>query len=242
MGRLLLVLFGLLLWQPRAQAGDCLAGTAPSPLPVMIAAEQNIEYYNVRNASIFNRQYNAVPDNQIVFVGDSHFDSLDTNLVTNKSVDLGIAGDTWRGLLNRIGQYPATNPIHRALACVLLIGINDIAYEGANYNANVPYMIDMFDGWATGNWVIVLIPYVNEVIANQPGLNAKIAVINTYMVSKWGNRDGFLIVDPNPTLAPTGQLLAAYTLPNDGVHLNGEGDRAIRQVIQSGFVGLSISF
>jgi lysophospholipase L1-like esterase len=219
---------------------DCLAGHPPASLPQVAAADQNIEYYNIRNASIFHRQYNSIPIGQILFLGDSHIDSFNTNDVSGKSVNLGIAGDTWAGLLRRLDEFHETNPIHRAAACVLMIGVNDTARLKDGYDTKIDAMIDEFADWATGKWVIILIPYVNEQSSGCVGLNAKIRVINEYMSAKFTLRKGFAIVSLNPVLAPKGELLPGMTI--DGIHLSRLGYDKSVPLIRAGLSALHVAY
>ena len=66
-----------------------------------------------------------IPDNAVVFVGDSHIRGLCVVAVTPYGVNLGIGGDTTGGVLQRIKQYMSLN---KAKVVVLAIGTNDIIH------------------------------------------------------------------------------------------------------------------
>ena len=77
-----------------------------------------------RNQVTFSlRVAQNLPDNAIVFVGDSLVRGLCVAAVAPYAVNLGIGRDTTKGVLQRIGQY---NTLQRASAIVLQIGINDL--------------------------------------------------------------------------------------------------------------------
>ena len=78
-------------------------------------------YRNQRTFSL--RVAQDIPDNAIVFVGDSLVRGLCVAAVAPYAVNLGIGRDTTMGVLQRIGQY---NTLQRARAVVLLVGINDL--------------------------------------------------------------------------------------------------------------------
>ncbi len=64
-----------------------------------------------------------VPDEAILFIGDSITQSLVTSAVTPKSVNFGIGSDTTVGVLNRIALYRS---VQSSAAIVLAIGVNDL--------------------------------------------------------------------------------------------------------------------
>lgn len=199
---------------------DCLAGVAPGFLPAMAPTAQDISYYNARCA-YFDRMAGTVPPGSVLLIGDSHFDGVCPTSIHPAAVGYGIGGDTWRGLLNRVNRGGANNPIHRAGACVLLLGVNDISWEGSNYATNIPYMIDMLAPWMTGRWVVCKIMPIDEARFSPPVTNAKIDTINGYLQTKFHGRSGVVVMDMKPDLAPTGQLLPQYSV--DGLHLGPAG-------------------
>lgn len=208
---------------------DCLAGTLPTPMPVMIPAEQDISYYDKKVFS-FNRIHLNSPPGSIVFLGDSITEGMAINSVSPYGLNFGISGDTMRGVLNRINSLGSQNTIHRAGAGVLLIGINDICFEGVNAYGNCTFMWNLLASWMTGKWVIVLTLPINETMFTAT-TNAEIDSINDYAKTKFANRAGFTVIDTKPTLAPSGQLLPAYTI--DGIHLSATGYDALRPLIKA---------
>ena len=65
----------------------------------------------------------SVPDNAVIFLGDSITQGLATAAVAPHSVNYGIGGETTTQLLEALPSYRSLN---RARAIVLAIGINDI--------------------------------------------------------------------------------------------------------------------
>lgn len=197
---------------------DCLAGPTPY-IPVMIPAEQEpgvtppFKHYHDRVVSI-DRQHQKAPADSIVFYGDSIVEGFPLNLIQPAGVlNFGIASDTMRGMLNRLGR--PNDVLHRAAAGIMLIGINDICYEGSNAYLNCTFMWDLLAQWMTGKWVIVKVLPINESMFHST-TNAVIDSINAYIDTKFSGRSGFAVVDTKPVLAPTGQLDPAYT--PDGLH------------------------
>lgn len=219
-------------------AVDCLAGTPPSFLPAMMPTAQDIGYYNTRCA-YFDRQQPEIKSGSVLFLGDSHFDGFVVSNASPFAVNQGIGGDTLRGLLNRLNRGSSSNPIHRAGCVVLLIGVNDIAAEGANYTTNIPYMLDMISAWITGKWVICKLLPVTDGVAPSTLSNAKIDVVNQSIASKLSGRPGIALVDVKSTLAPSGQLLSSYSI--DGLHLNASGYDVLSSAIAAGMGAVGIA-
>lgn len=73
---------------------------------------------------VFNfRVAENIPENAIVFIGDSFVQGLCVAAVTPYGVNLGIGRDTTSGVLQRISQYGL---IGRAKAIIVTVGINDL--------------------------------------------------------------------------------------------------------------------
>lgn len=203
---------------------DCLAGPKPT-IPAMIGAEQDLNYYNSRCVS-FDRQHLNAPAGSIPFIGDSITEGMALSSVTPYALNMGINGDTMRGVLNRLGRGGAGSVLHRAGAAVLMIGINDICYEKSNAYANCTFMWDLLSPWLTGKWVLVKVLPINENMFHST-TNATIKRINDYMYLRYMGR--FPIVDVTEQLSLNGQLNPAYTL--DGCHLNGAGYEVLAPAI-----------
>ena len=150
-------------------------------------------------------------------------------------VNFAIGGESMRALLNRINQ----SSIHRAGACVLLTGINDLAntsYYPSFQNAadTVIYMHQhQLEPAMTGKWVVVKILPVVDGICTVP--NWAVNAVNSFMQTKYGNRQNTVLVDVTAQLAPQGQL--AYHI-GDGVHLNAGGYAILKSAISSALTTL----
>jgi len=69
-----------------------------------------------------------VPDDSVIFIGDSLTQGLCVSAVACPSVNYGIGNDTTLGVLQRISQYES---IQRAKVVVIAIGINDWRFQTA---------------------------------------------------------------------------------------------------------------
>lgn len=213
---------GGITWPPTYPAGvNCLAGTVPTQTAWITASEQNVPYFTGK-CSYFERLMDGCPTGSIPVFGDSIIEGMDINQLSPIAVNLGIGGDTMRGILTRF-RTNASEIAHRASCSVLAIGINDICVENnaAHGNgANLPYMLDFLSAWMTGKWVIVKVLPINESMFSGT-TNALIDSFNAYLQTKFDGRAGFTVVDLKAALAPSGQLAAANTI--DGLHLSAAG-------------------
>jgi lysophospholipase L1-like esterase len=212
---------------------DCLAGIAPVPLPSMVSAEQNIPFYDVRNVE-FDRIHPNAPAGSVVFIGDSIMAGMTVSDITPFGLNMGISGDTLRGIMRRLNRMGADNVLHRAGCGVILAGINDLCYPGEWAAGNVQYLYDMFFAQATGKWIIVHILPINESMFYST-TNTRIDAINAYIDTKVAAAPAgvFTVVDVKAQLAPEGQLLPEYTPVGDGCHLSAAGYAILKQAIKN---------
>lgn len=231
---LLLADIDVLLAQPAPSLNwpmtrDCLGGPAQA-IPSMVAAAQSIPTWSAIVA-YHDRMQDTISGGSVLFVGDSHFAGLSVCDITIGAVNLGIGGDTMRGVMNRLSRHTA---LRRAGAGVLLIGVNDLAYESANYGvANALGDIDLMStrmaAWMTGYWVIVkILPVASSYV----GLtNALIDQANAIIGQRFGANPACHVLDMKPTLAPGGSLLSTFA-SSDGLHLSPAGSTQLKAAIR----------
>lgn len=222
---------------------DCLGGTL-GYIPTMLSSEQDITYFNNRVA-YFDRQDANMADGDVHFIGDSLVDGMDVAPACPYALNRGIGGDTFRGVLNRINHGSSANSIHRAGAAVLMIGVNDLCSESsANGVANVNYMWDQLAPGMTGKWVVCHVIHVSSGnIGARNGLsgaaiNAAISSVNNHIDTTFSGSTSVVVVNVNPTLAPSGTLLSSFTI--DGVHLSKAGCDVWRAAVSSALMSMGI--
>ncbi|WP_100656722.1 GDSL-type esterase/lipase family protein [Alteromonas flava] len=67
-----------------------------------------------------------LPQNSIIFIGDSHIQGLAVSAINDRAVNFGIGNDTTFGVLQRLEQYRS---IQSSAAVVVSIGFNDLRYR-----------------------------------------------------------------------------------------------------------------
>lgn len=235
---LFLAICGLLLMTVPSAALDCLAGT-PSTVST-VSAEQDLGYLNSRSVS-FDRMQSQARDGYIPLYGDSITEAMDVTQISDLIIPMGVNGGTMRDWFGRVNRTPISGtPLsRRASACIWFLGINDTQYEYQHSAPqNPPYLIDLAAAWMTGKWVIVKILPVNETMYSSV-TNSQIDAVNAHTQTVFGSRTDFAIVDAKSVLAPSGQLLPAYT--TDGLHLSAAGYALLYPLIGAALSTLSVS-
>lgn len=124
-----------------------------------------------------------------------------------------------RGLLNRTKSY---EPLSRAGAVVVNIGVNDLAAEGQYWSGNIPLLIDkMLAHFAGGPVVLCLVAPISSSFQSGYLTQTNIDTINGWLVSKAATYPNVVLVDTPAAMKSGGYLNPAYT--TDGLHWNGAG-------------------
>ncbi len=80
------------------------------------------EHYN-RILAFHCRIDACVPDDAVIFIGDSFIQGMCVSAIVERGVNFGIGGDTTSGVLKRLPTYTC---IKKARAIVLAVGFNDL--------------------------------------------------------------------------------------------------------------------
>lgn len=215
---------------------NCLPGSiAP---PGMVA--EPTAHWHYRRA-YFQRMQTNVPDGAVLFHGDSITEAMAVSGASPYAVNMGIGGQDMRQLLNLINDNGSVNPIHRAGAVVVSIGVNDLGsshYPSKENAADTVVWIweNLLAPAMGGKWVVCKILPVDTSL-NPSVLNSQIVTVNSYLQTKFQNNPNVRLVDVNATLAPSGVLLSQYHI-GDGLHLSGAGYSIWRNAIKAALESL----
>ncbi len=96
----------------------------------------NQRWFYEQTVAFHRRMDDCVPDQAVLFIGDSFIQGLCVTEVAAKSINYGIGGDTTEGLLARLPHYPSLN---RARAVVVSVGENDLRKGRTPADINLSY-------------------------------------------------------------------------------------------------------
>ncbi len=166
-------------------------------------------------------------EGSVLFVGDSHVQSLNVSRVVSKSINLGIGGDTTVGVLRRLPLY--MHFLEGGASIFLAVGFNDLKRRSNDDIAeNFKKIISLIP--KNSNVVIGGVFPVDETHRiDFKGFNRRIVELNV-MLEKLAV-DNVVFIDPRDSLADNDVLRPSYQV-GDGVHLNAAGYEAWVGVLQ----------
>jgi lysophospholipase L1-like esterase len=177
------------------------------------------EFYNEMIA-YHGRMDNNIPENAIIFLGDSLIQSLSVSAIAPLTVNYGIGNDTSLGVINRLKHYRS---IGRAKIVIIAIGLNDLSRRKPvgimnNYEIiinSIPHNVHIiFNALHPVNEIFCKDKKRTNVIINQLNYDLK------KLCSKYENVHFISIADF--LIDKTGNLSDEYHT-GDGVHLNQNG-------------------
>lgn len=166
------------------------------------------------------RMDSSVPDNAVIFIGDSITEALATAAITDKSVNYGIGGDTTYGVLNRISLYKS---LDRVKLVVIAVGVNDLNRRENNEILNNYSKILQKIPKNTNILISSILPIANGYKYSNPKYNDRIYNINKSLeVLSKSFENVYFLDTSNKFLNKNGALKKSYHI-GDGLHLSKEG-------------------
>ncbi|MBT2925348.1 hypothetical protein PN39_05590 [Vibrio anguillarum] len=166
------------------------------------------------------RMDSSVPDNAVIFIGDSITEALATAAITDKSVNYGIGGDTTYGVLKRISLYKS---LDRAKLVVIAVGVNDLNRRSNNEIVDNYSKILQKIPKETNILISSILPIANGYKYSNPEYNDRISNINQSLELLSKSLENVYFLDAtNKLLNKNGALSNSYHI-GDGLHLSKEG-------------------
>lgn len=191
------------------------------PTTAELAHPEISVHYN-KMVRYHTRMEDNVPDDSVIFIGDSITQGLCVSAVATPAVNYGIGGDTTAGLLSRLPVYGSLN---RASSIVLAIGVNDLPYRSneailSNYKTIVETLPPSVPVVISG--VLPLDEKAREEWRNQN--RERIAGLNEALAEIARNDPRLYFVDAGPFLTDSEGNLHRDLQYGDGIHLNSKGN------------------
>lgn len=182
---------------------------------------------------IHGRMDGSVPDNAVLFIGDSITQGLPTAAVHHPSVNYGIGTDTTRGVLKRIDTYQS---VHRADAIVLAIGVNDQIFRQSSEMAeNYRKILNTLP--AGSDILVSAILPVDERVVDSAYNNERVLEFNEAIKQVSLSFDNTIFLDAGSLLKDnTGNLAEEFHI-GDGLHLSTKGYAAWIGALQDTLAG-----
>ena len=180
-----------------------------------------------------------VPDNSVVFIGDSLTQGLCADAVAFPSVNYWIGGDTTVGVLGRLPEYRS---LHSASAVVLAIGVNDMKFRENQHMVQNYRRILQILPQAVPLVCSAVLPVNEAMMAPGKVTNARIRDLNASLKTLCSEDARCVFVDVGSSLVDAGGNLSTAFQDGDGVHLKNAGNRiwidelriAVRKAQQGG--------
>lgn len=198
--------------------------------------DANLNWFHDQTLAFHKRIDPCVPDNAVLFIGDSSIQGLCVTEIADHAINYGIGGDTTEDLLSRLPEYES---LTRARAVVFSIGDNDLL-KGRTEEEII------------GSYRRILVQMPKKVsvffCSLTPGsenpkhelMNRDVESLNREIKQLSSSRAACHFVDLASCVSnERGFLLAEYA-DTDGVHLNGRGYRVciekLNESLQSAIV------
>ena len=173
-----------------------------------------------------------VPDNAVIFIGDSITQGLCVSAIATPSVNYGIGSDTTVGVIRRIPFYKS---IERASVVVLAVGINDMKHRSnKEILKNYRTIVDLIPKRTPVIFSAVLPLDMKAREKWQGRSQDRIERLNSSIEILSINKNNLYFVDAGPLLMDGNGNLSDVYHNGDGVHLNSKGYSIWNNVLRTG--------
>ncbi|MBD3337195.1 MAG: hypothetical protein GF355_16910, partial [Candidatus Eisenbacteria bacterium] len=206
------------------------AGRKLGVAPVEEARPRSTSHFQ-RMLPYHSRMDKNLPDNAVIFIGDSMVQGLSVSAVAAPAVNYGIGGDTTSGVLARL---PAYDSLKKARAIVVAVGINDMEIrDNAGILSNYAEILRRLPEDVP---VIIsaVLPVDEEIRTDWRGWNRdRIAPLNSELARLAHGSRNLHFVDAAPLLVDPRGNLAGELHVGDGLHLNPQGNAVWIEVLRA---------
>lgn len=184
-------------------------------------SQKEISPFFHRMVGYHERSIPLVPNDAVIFFGNSITQSLCEIAVSSNAVNFGIGGDTTAGLLSRLPKYE--DAIKRSRAVMIEIGINDLPIRDDD---EILRNIEDICNLLAGKPIVIssIMPVDPEYPEAKQLSNERISRINSRLAELISNRPSVVFLDNSKYLDANHDGKLDPELHVDGVHLNAKGN------------------
>ena len=162
----------------------------------------------------------SVPDDSVVFIGDSITQALATTAISTPTANYGIYSDNTQGVINRLPLYQS---IKRARVVVLAIGVNDIHQHVDQSDTLLNYKTILKSIPIDVHIIVSSILPIGPIAQTNAFNNAHINALNNQIKLLTNEYKNATFLDNmNDFIDKEGYLRSSFHI-GDGVHLSNEG-------------------
>lgn len=157
----------------------------------------------------------TVRPEDVLVIGDSHVQGMNVAMLDSKAVNMGIGGDTSRGVFTRLAQFQSDESVS---AIILAVGLNDLIYRSPmEAIENIVAVLQM----ASAPVILSAVLPVDEAVlpSRIPFTNALIRELNEGFADAC-SENCFFVKTPDALISADGNLKQHE---GDGIHLNPRG-------------------
>lgn len=155
---------------------------------------------------------------EVAFLGDSHFEFMDTDSYPFRSINLGIRGDTVYAITLRAEQYQT---LKTADVIALSLGTNNVA-NGVSTKATVQQIKELVEQFPEQKFAIGLLNPLSEE-SGFKNFNQSLFKINERLQTEFGSHGRVLLVDSMAPESKTQFKLSRDHYGPDGIHFSEYG-------------------
>ncbi|MBW7992595.1 MAG: hypothetical protein FVQ84_21620 [Planctomycetes bacterium] len=190
------------------------------------------EHYNRMLA--FHRRIDAcVPENAVIFIGDSFIQGMCVSAIVEGGVNFGVGGDTTAGVLKRLSMYTS---IKRARAIVLAVGFNNLR-ERNNSQIVKNYREILLKMPENVKVVFCSVLPIDETCRSER-YNDRIIELNRSSAEICSSMENCQFVDLAEKLRDTQGNLSRHYHEGDGIHLNSKGYSIYNETLKASLISV----
>ena len=158
---------------------------------------------------------------QLVLLGDSHFELMDTSLLPVSSINLGIRGDSVTAIAQRGESYKS---VSSGNVIALSLGTNNVALNVKD-TTTVRQIVELIERYPDKTFLLALLNPLSETQGYRD-FNQRLLNINEGLIESLSDNSRVWLIPPIAPLSSGSFRLSDDYYIEDGIHLSKKGYQA----------------